>query len=236
MSFNPPPRSQPAPTRSQPAGNASPHPFASPRPRNASPRPLSSSQLESELNTSQEIIIAAALAVRNSVKKRSMVSLLVEWYSPLFSIIYRVRIVVIAHWIEADLMHRMYFSLNSFNIEYFSTTSTPLRSRSPNASATEVDSRSTSVPPLTRKTSVRALFTTSTPSAFLNINFFKNMYTNFTNRADWAKGWWVEAGQQSHFRRWNGEVCALQMAVLHIYFIHIVLAVLLVFFLCDHGI
>lgn len=78
MSFNPPSRSQPAPTRSQPAGAGSPHPFASPRPRNASPRPLSSSQLESELNTSQEIIIAAALAVRNSVKKRSMVSLLVE--------------------------------------------------------------------------------------------------------------------------------------------------------------
>ncbi|KAF8373878.1 dsb-3 [Pristionchus pacificus] len=139
MSFNPPSRSQPAPTRSQPAGAGSPHPFASPRPRNASPRPLSSSQLESELNTSQEIIIAAALAVRNSVKKRSM---------------------------SVDRRDR---SLDRSRLDA-PTTSTPLRSRSPNAPATEVDSRSTSVPPLTRKTSVRALFTTSTPKPTEKVN------------------------------------------------------------------
>ncbi|GMR48377.1 hypothetical protein PMAYCL1PPCAC_18572 [Pristionchus mayeri] len=52
MSFNPP-------SRSQPTGALS-------------PRPLSSSQLESDLNTSQEILIAAALAVRHSIKKRSL--------------------------------------------------------------------------------------------------------------------------------------------------------------------
>lgn len=85
-------------------------------------------------------------------------------------------------------MHRLSFSLISFKIESFSTTSTPLRSRSPNAPATEVDSRSTSVPPLTRKTSVRALFTTSTPSAFILLKKKEVLY-------------WYKFPYQSRLRR-----------------------------------